>query len=114
MWALQASKQTNFRKLAATGNSGIKTMKYIYQVVEANMNDEVVYAGDFYASREMAKDNINKQYHKAEKWSLHPWQSCKMPTGILSEEWTTYEIIKVAYNTKGYQRRLGIITHKLL
>ena len=88
-------------------------MKYIYQVVEANSNDEVTYAGDFFASIEKAKESINKQYYKAEEWSMHPWQSCKMPTGILSEVWTSYEIIKVSYNTKGYERRIGIITHKL-
>ena len=88
-------------------------MKYIYQVVEANSNDEVTYAGDFFASIEKAKESINKQYYKAEEWSMHPWQSCKMPTGILSEVWTSYEIIKVSYNTKGYKRRIGIITHKL-
>jgi hypothetical protein len=89
-------------------------MKYIYQVVEANFNDEVTYTGDFYASKDLAKDSINKQFFNADEWKLHPWQSCKMPTGIRSEVWINYQIIKVAYDTKGNQRRIGIITHKLI
>ena len=48
-------------------------MKYIYQVVEANFNDEVTYAGDFYASKDLAKDSINKQFFNADEWTLHPW-----------------------------------------
>ena len=89
-------------------------MKYIYQVVEAKFNDEVIYTGAFYANKDLAKESINKQYFNAEEWSLHPWQSCKMPTGINSEVWASYHIIKVAYNTKGQQRRIGIIAHKLI
>jgi hypothetical protein len=62
----------------------------------------------------LAKDSINKQFFNADEWKLHPWQSCKMPTGIRSEVWINYQIIKVAYDTKGNQRRIGIITHKLI
>ena len=97
-------------------------MKTIFQVVTANVNDEVTSFGEFFTTKENATEAIIKRAEEIGKcnnievkfWNLHPWRDCKVPNGIGSEMWTTYQVVRVIENKKTKTTsRHGIITHKV-
>lgn len=91
-----------------------KVMKYIYQTIQADINDDVIYAGDFFATKESAREAIIKDTEMKEDINpgLHRWRSCKFKQGKFGETWLTYELVKITESHR-VERRHGFITHKL-
>ena len=90
-------------------------MKYFYQTVTVDINDEITYVGDFYSTRELAVKAIERYVENdmAEDWKGWCWHSCRHDVGSRQTIYDTVELIKQSRSVNGVTTRHGIITHKM-
>lgn len=90
-------------------------MKYIYQTVTVDINDEITSVGDFYASKELCIKAIERhaQNANAEDWKGHPWHNCRLDIGSCMTVYQTVELKKVIISSVGVTTRYGFIIHKM-